>query len=211
MIKNKKLIILGIGILFVASIVIFGKSDRSNVNDPKLLETRIEHIKGNKESNILLVEYSDFQCPACGTYYPLVEQIVEEFGDDIKFEYRHFPLRQIHRNAEPAALAAEAAGLQGKFWEMYSILFERQSEWSNKTGDSIFTGYAEEIGIDSLKFENDMSLNKDIKNKVEGDYKSGLKLRVNGTPTFFLNGEKMKSPKSYEEFRDMIQQIIIAQ
>jgi len=211
MTKNKWLVILGIGILFIASIIIFGKSDKNIANNPKLPEVQIEHIKGNKDSSVLLVEYSDLQCPACGTYYPIVEQIVEEFADDIKFEYRHFPLKQIHKNAEPAALAAEAAGLQGKFWEMYGILFERQTEWSNKTGDDIFTGYAEEIGIDPLKFESDMALNEDIKNKVDDDYKSGLKLKVNGTPTFFLNDVKMKSPRSYEEFRSMIEQFILAQ
>ncbi len=217
---NKKYYIaFGVAILIVAGTWFsgIGSDVKSSNKTPKVSEVPEAisaipgHVKGNIESAIKIVEYSDLQCPACGVYYPIMKQLVEEFGNDISFEYRHFPLRSIHPNAEPAALATEAAGLQGKFWEMHDILFERQQEWSNKKGDNIFTSYAKEIGIDITKFESDMSFNEDIKNKVESDYQSGLALKVNSTPSFFLNGVKMQNPRSYEEFKSVIQQFILAQ
>jgi len=217
--NNKNFTVFGIVALLVACVWWFGAGNNTPNSDIVLEPTNVaptatnilEHIKGNVEASVELVEYSDLQCPACGVYYPVVKQLLDEFGDDMKFTYRHFPLRSIHSNAEGAALATEAAGLQGKFWEMHDILFERQVEWSGKRGDDIFTPYAEEIGIDTLKFESDMSFNEDIKNQVESDYQGGLALNVNSTPSFFLNGVKMQNPRSYEEFRSVIQQLILAQ
>jgi len=212
--NNKYLIAFG-----VAALIIIGTWFSGIGSNPKLVSEVPEapkttfvippHIKGNTESTVKIVEYSDLQCPACGVYYPVMKQLIEEFGDSISFEYRHFPLKSIHPNAEPAALATEAAGLQGKFWEMHDILFENQKDWSNKTGKDIFSGYAQEIGLDILKFESDMEFNKDIKNKVESDYQRGLARKVNSTPSFFLNGVKMQNPRSYAEFRSVIQQFIL--
>ncbi len=88
-------------------------------------------VRGDKTSKVVVTEYSDFQCPACGAYYPMVEQINKELGDKIAFVYRHFPLVNIHQFAEPMARAAEAAGKQGKFWEMYSLIFTNQSKWAH--------------------------------------------------------------------------------
>jgi protein-disulfide isomerase len=220
-IKKEILFILSFTIIaLIASVVVLITLNNGNdlnnkatatSSDVSIHTTNINHIKGMEDASVSLVEYSDLQCPACGVYYPVVKQIMKEFGDSMSFEYRHFPLRTIHQNAESAALATEAAGLQGKFWEMHDILFERQKEWSNKKGKNIFTIYAEEIGVDSLKFESDMLLNEDIKNKVENDFQSGLALSVNSTPSFFLNGVKMQNPRSYEEFRSIIQQFIFAQ
>jgi protein-disulfide isomerase len=208
----------GIAVIIVIGTWLFGVGSSNGTNteiSPVAVDETVsaiqKHIKGNKEAVVKLVEYSDIQCPACGMYYPVVKQIVKDFGDNISFEYRHFPLRSIHQNAQKAALAAEAAGLQGKFWEMHDILFENQKDWSNKTGKNIFSVYAEELGLDIPKFESDMAFNKDIKNKVENDYQSGLDLKVNATPTFFLNDAKMENPRSYEEFKSIIQQFILAQ
>lgn len=192
-----------------------GNGVKSNIQEAVSKENgsskvNIVHTRGKENANVKIVEYSDLQCPACGMYYPVVKQLIKEFGDKIVFEYRHFPLKSRHKNAEPAALATEAAGLQGKFWEMHDLLFERQKEWSDKSGDGIFKEYAKEIGIDVPLFESDMMFNKDIKMKVENDYQNGISAGVNSTPTFFINGVKVQNPRSYEEFRNTIQQFIVA-
>lgn len=162
--------------------------------------------KGNPSANVILVEYSDLQCPACRNYYPLVKQLVQEFGDRIFFIYRHFPLAQ-HKNAEFAAIAAEAAGRQGKFWEMHDILFERQNDWANKNPRGLFIEYAREIGIDADRFAtelNDSALQKAVKD----DVRSGNRLGVDSTPSFFLNGQKIRNPRNYGEFKNSIEQTV---
>ena len=165
-------------------------------------------VKGNRESKIVLVEYSDFQCPACGAYHPVVKQLVEEFGNDVAFVYRHFPLRQIHPNADLSARAAEAAGAQGKFWEMHDLLFENQKEWSNqKNAVDSFVKYAESLGLSSEQFKSDID-SKEVKQKVNEDYNGGTSLKISGTPTFFLNGKKLQNPRNYEEFKSIIEQAI---
>lgn len=162
-------------------------------------------VKGNSNASVTLIEYSDFQCPACGAYHPIVKQLVKEFNNQIIFVYRHFPLRQIHPNAELAARAAEAAGKQGKFWEMYDLIFENQRSWSNERNTKeTFTNYAKSLGLDVGKFKSDLE-SKEVREKVDNDYKSGLALRVNATPTFFLNGQKLQNLRNYEEFKELIQ------
>ncbi|MEK7193079.1 MAG: thioredoxin domain-containing protein [Patescibacteria group bacterium] len=159
---------------------------------------------GNPEATVSLVEYSDFQCPACGAYYPLIQTITEEFKDQVKFTYRNFPLRQIHINADLAARSAEAAGLQGKFWEMHDLLFENQSDWSTSSEvGSLIDGYAKEIGLDLAQFKSDVE-SKEVADKVEKDYQSGVASKVSGTPTFFLNGKKIENPQSYDQFKAVI-------
>ena len=161
-------------------------------------------IKGDKDSKIIITEYSDFQCPACASYYEIVKQIHKEFGDKLAIVYRHFPLRQIHANAEIAALSAEAAGKQGKFWEMHDMLFENQKKWEgDKNAGEIFIKYAEDLGLNTEQFKQDLD-SKEVKDKVEADYQSGVKAGVNHTPTFFINGKEIQNPRSYEEFKNII-------
>ena len=163
--------------------------------------------KGNKEAKVVLVEYSDFQCPACAYYQPLFKKLSEEFGDKITFAYRHFPLRQ-HQNARLAAYAAEAAGRQNKFWEMHDLIFENQNKWENRgDAENIFTGYARTLGLDIDEFKNGLS-SKEIKDKVENDYQSGIRSNVNATPTVFLNGEKIKVPPNYDELQNIINEAL---
>ncbi|MBI2639367.1 MAG: thioredoxin domain-containing protein [Candidatus Sungbacteria bacterium] len=167
-----------------------------------------DNMKGSKESKVVLVEYSDFQCPACAAYYPLVKEAAKEFADDAQFVYRHFPLSQIHRNAELAARAAEAAGRQGKFWEMHDIIFEKQSEWaSEKNARELFRQYAETLGLDLERFSQDID-SSGVISKVADDYRGGFDSGVNSTPTFFLNGQKLQNPRSYDEFRTIIRKAI---
>ncbi len=158
--------------------------------------------KGREDARATLVEYSDFQCPACGAYYPLVKRINDELGDDVRFAYRHFPLPQ-HKNAKPAAYAAEAAGRQGKFWEMHDKIFEGQDNWSESPrAEEIFIQYATDLGLDIERFKTDVG-SDEIRAKVENDYSSGVRSQVNATPTFFLNGKRIQ-PRSYDDFKDII-------
>ncbi|MBI5079069.1 thioredoxin domain-containing protein [Candidatus Wolfebacteria bacterium] len=171
--------------------------------------SQFDYFKGNKEASAILVEYSDFQCPACAAYYPLMKRLSEEFGDKMVFVYRHFPLSQ-HQNAEAAAIAVEAAGRQGKFWEMHDLIFDNQNEWSKSakwSAKDVFVKYAQRLNLDAEKFKADFDL-KEIKQKVANDLESGAKAQVRGTPTFFLNGEKLSNPGNYEEFKKIIEAAI---
>ncbi|OGZ42011.1 MAG: hypothetical protein A3C80_02200 [Candidatus Ryanbacteria bacterium RIFCSPHIGHO2_02_FULL_45_43] len=163
--------------------------------------------RGSKTADIVLIEYGDFQCPACAAFYPMMAQLEREFGDDIQVVFRHFPLQQIHANAGIAAQAAEAAGLQGKFWEMHDMLFEHQQEWSNrKDAEDIFMQYAQRIDLDIEGFKRDIDLSS-IKKKIEDDYRSGIASGVSGTPTIFLNGNNIRNPRSYNELRDIVRSL----
>lgn len=163
--------------------------------------------KGNKEAKVVLVEYSDFQCPACAYYYPLLKKLSQDFGDKVSFSYRHFPLRQ-HMNARSAAYAAEAAGRQNKFWEMHDLIFENQTKWENRgDAEKIFTEFAVSLGLNENQFKNDLS-SKDIKNKVENDFQSGVQSKVNSTPTIFLNGKKIEVPPNYDELSNIINEAV---
>ena len=213
---NKKIVVavLAVAVLIVVAIYYWAKDGNSggSVNLPVPLIDAVsqsDYSKGNRKAAVILVEYSDFQCPACAAYYPLVKQLSEEFGDKMVFIYRHFPLSQ-HQNAESAAVAAEAAGRQGKFWEMHDLIFDNQNEWAKSARwsvEDIFVKYAEKLNLDLEKFKADLDL-KEIKQKVSKDLESGVNVRVNGTPTFFLNGKKLSTPRSYEEFKEIIELII---
>ncbi|MDO8600978.1 MAG: thioredoxin domain-containing protein [bacterium] len=165
---------------------------------------------GGENAKAVLVEYSDFQCPACASYEPLLQALHEELGDSMLFVYRHFPLRQIHANAENAARAAEAAGKQGKFWEMHSVLFERQKEWSDdRDAEGTFVSYAGALGLDTARFVNDFH-SQGVKENVQRDYESGVRAGISGTPTFYLNGRKIQNPRSYDEFKNAINEALAA-
>jgi len=150
-----------------------------------------------------LVEYSDFQCPACGMFYPVVEEILAANKDTLAFTYRQFPLGQ-HQNALPAAYATEAAGLQGKFWEMHGMIFKSQADWSESdTASATFEGFAKDLGLDMARFKIDRD-SQATKDAVEHDKETGLKSGVNSTPSFYLNGKKM-TPQNIEEFKSTIE------
>jgi protein-disulfide isomerase len=160
-------------------------------------------VSGEKNAKVVMIEYSDFQCPACRAYYPLVQKLEKEFSGKMSFVYRHFPLAQ-HANARPAAYAAEAAGKQGKFWQMHDLLFENQDEWAgSRNAEEIFAKYAASLGMDVQKFKDDFN-SGEVKKKVDSDYQSGIKAGINATPTFFISGKSIRNPGGYDEFRNII-------
>jgi protein-disulfide isomerase len=162
-------------------------------------------VKGSGDAPMVLVEYGDFQCPACASFYPVVKRLAEEMGDKLRIVFRHFPLRQNHPHAQLAAHAAEAAGRQGKFWEMHDMLFERQSSWSKDiNAQTTFVEYASSLGLDAERFRDDLK-SPDLENKIESHVQSGQRAGVRGTPTFFLNGKQLHTPRSYDEFKEVIE------
>lgn len=168
--------------------------------------TEQDRVKGDAGAPVTLVEYTDFQCPACAAYHPIIDQLSKELEGKMKFVVRHYPLIQIHKNALPSARAAEAAGRQGKFWEMYDMLFTNQKEWSNADDPtkSIFPAYATRVGIDVEKFKQDMN-DSSLDEKINQDRATGNELKISGTPSFFLNGKKLENPSSVDAFKKAIE------
>jgi len=166
---------------------------------PPLVESR-DHILGPTDATIELVEYGDFECPHCGRAFKIVQQIRVELGDRLRFGYRHFPLAKMHPHARAAAEASEAAGAQGKFWEMHDILFQHGQ--ALELGN--VTRYAEEIGVpDTPKFKAEISA-ETYAPRVQEDLASGVRSGVNGTPTFFLNGRRHNGGYDYESIMQAI-------
>lgn len=166
--------------------------------------TSDDHIKGSASAPAVLVEYSDYQCPACGAYYPVVKDLAAKYGEKLAVVFRNFPLTSIHPNAQLAAQAAEAAGLQGKYWEMHDQLFENQQTWSAASDiQQTFIDYAKQLGLDEAKFRSDLTSNP-VKDRVQRDITSGNTIGINATPTFYLNGEKLTNPAGQAAFEQLI-------
>ncbi len=167
--------------------------------------TSNEVAEGPKNAKATLVEYADFQCPACRAYYPLVKQLNQDFSGKLRYVYRFFPLTAIHQNAMVSAEAGYAAEQQGKFFEMEDILFTKQPDWETNTdAQSIFVGYAKQLGMDTTQFSADMN-SQAAKDFIQKEEDGGTNAGVNATPTFFINGKEIQNPNSYDDFKKMIQ------
>jgi protein-disulfide isomerase len=142
-----------------------------------------DHVDGPSTAPVTLLEYGDYECPFCGAAYESIEQLRRILSDDVRFAYRHFPLTQIHPHAFAAAEAAEAAGAQGRFWEMHHMLFTHQ----DRLAPTDLNAYAREIGLDLGRFTRELS-DQTYAAVVRGHFMSGVRSGVNGTPTFFVNG-----------------------
>ena len=190
--EAKILIAVGAVVAVVASVFVLSqpKAEQPSAAGDKLV--RDDSHQTNPGAKVTLVEFADFQCPACQAVQPTVDQIKTEQGAKINFVFRHFPLTS-HRNARPAANAAEAAGAQGKFFEMVTLLYQKQTEWSEAADPkSLFAGYARELGLDGAKIEQAITTRQydEILNR---DYSDGEASGVNGTPTFFLDGKQVEA------------------
>ncbi|MEZ4200792.1 MAG: thioredoxin domain-containing protein [Candidatus Paceibacterota bacterium] len=196
-------IIFGVAVLLLVGSYVIAQDAAKKANEGITID---RHVKGNTDAAVLLTEYSDFQCPACGQFYPVVKEIMETYGDNLQLEYKHFPLITIHPYAVPAARAAEAAAQQGKFWEMHDLLFENQSAWSQGSNpDAFFIQYAGELGLDVATFKRHLGASV-ITDAVNNSFKDAQALGLTGTPTFFLNGERME----FDTFEDFMNQIEVA-
>lgn len=197
--------------LIVVGIFAYGSKQEGKVTSDKKAETVVDasilvrddswKIKATS-SKVTLVEFLDFECEACGAAYPIVKQILQEYEGKINFVVRNFPL---HANSVLAAKSAEAAGEQGKFWDMYDKLFQNQKEWGEQRTPQteLFRKYAGEIGLDMSAF-NEVIGSKKYEDKVARDQRDGNEAGVRGTPTFYLNGKQIHGVPRYDQLKQMI-------
>tara|TARA_B100002051_G_C16742907_1_gene645474 strand:+ start:3891 stop:4577 length:687 start_codon:yes stop_codon:yes gene_type:complete len=191
-------------IIGIVTIVLFGGAFLISSNSAKQANEGVvvqDQVKGNKEASVELVKYSDLQCPSCAQAAMVVDDILERHGDSIKFEYRHFPF--LSNASAQAALAAEAAGQQGKFYEMHDMIFQNQAEWSGgAAANTFFAKYAEEIGLDMDQYRRHLGSSV-LRDRIQSQFNGGREIGVTGTPTFFLNGERLVY-ETYEQFEAQI-------
>lgn len=151
---------------------------------------------GGEHAAVTMEEFSDFQCPACGGLDPALRRISKDYGERVRWVFRNFPLTTIHKYAFSAARAAEAAGAQGKFWEMHDMLYDNQDEWVKAPEPrDLFSSYATRLGLDVQRFKADMEQRQDLADRIKADYERGSSLRVQGTPTIFINGRELMPGK----------------
>ena len=197
--------LIGIGLFTVvivaAGVFFFGRGKpQENPNqkaDETVLYSNTKNSIGDPNAPVKIVEFADMQCPACRSAQPILKSVLEKHQDQVYFVFRHYPL-STHKNARAAAKAVEAAALQEKIWEMVDLLYTKQPEWSEKSdAKDLFTGYAQEIGLDVEKFKTDLDASYDI---IDQDFADGNKVGVSSTPTFFINGEKKPGALQEAEF-----------
>jgi protein-disulfide isomerase len=159
-----------------------------------------DHQTGRPSASVTLVEYGDYQCSHCGAAHPIIKKLLKDQGGDLLFVFRNFPLQESHPNAMIAAQAAEAAALQDKFWEMHDLIYEHQDELDK---DNLIY-FAETLDLNISKFTNDMN-SQNVISKIENDFESGVRSGVNGTPTFFINDQRVDSyDETYESLADAV-------
>lgn len=164
-----------------------------------------DHQQGPADAPVTLVEYADYQCPYCGEAYPQLKRIQQMFGDQLRFVFRNFPIPQLHPEAMSAAETAEFCGSKDQFWPAHDALFENQ----DSLGPQLYEQIATQLGLSTSDLVQALE-NDEFQNRIEADIDSGLRSGVNGTPSFFINGEKFEIENSYQDLVDAIQQEINA-
>jgi protein-disulfide isomerase len=162
-----------------------------------------DHVVGSDDAALTLVEYGDYQCPYCGQAYPIVKELQRVFGDSLRSVFRNMPLTNVHPHAELAAEAAEAVALQGAFWPMHDLLFENQDDLEEP---ALFR-YAEQAGADSAEVASVLASGT-VRRRVNDDIESGIRSGVNGTPTFFVNGQRYDDSWDYDSLHDHLQEVL---
>lgn len=186
--------------LAVLGLIKLSNSTSQAANIPPVSNSDI--TDGNKNAKVTLIEYSDFECPACAMYNPIVLDLISQYGKDVLFIYRFFPLPQ-HTDSVPAAKAAFAAWKQGKFREMEDLLFTNQKDWTGQDNvTQTFEKYAKSLNLNIDQYKKDFN-SKEANEKITNDFKGG-ESQITYTPTFFLNGRKIDNPQSEDEFKKLI-------
>jgi protein-disulfide isomerase len=162
-----------------------------------------DHIQGDEDAPCTLVEYGDYECPHCGAAHPVIKRVERHFGKRLRFAFRNFPLTQIHANAQSAAETAEFAANEGKFWEMHDLLFENQEQLGNDLYDEL----AAQLGLDVAKLQEALE-NGAYTRRVRNDFTGGVRSGVNGTPTFFINGQRHNGPADFDHLVKAIEAAI---
>jgi len=160
----------------------------------------VDHIQGDAGAKCTLVEYGDYECPHCGHAYPIVKRVQKHFAKRMRFVFRNFPLSEMHPHAESAAETAEFAGSKGKFWEMHDLLFENQP----KLGAALYLKLATELGLSADALREAVE-KREFAARVKSDFTGGVRSGVNGTPTFYINGERYDGSFDYEDLLGAIE------
>lgn len=194
------IVIVAACVLGLGTLIFFTKKDAVNVDDidPASIvsgtETAIgDRVFGKTDAKVVVFEYADFQCPGCAGAFSTMSAVQEVYKDKIAFVFRNFPLTTIHPNALAAATVAEAAGEQGKFWEMHDLLFQNRDDWVNLSTDqrgSVFLGYAQQLNLDMNRFSTDQASSL-VASKIDRDRALGGKANVSATPTIFIGSERV--------------------
>lgn len=173
--------------------------------------TAADHITGDASSKVSVIEYGDFECPACGEWEPLMEQLRQQYGNTVEFVFRNFPLYQIHPFAMIGAQAAEAAADQGQYWQMHDLLYKEQTQWTADTTltpadvvSQFFNGYAQQLGLNVAEFDVDINSSTTIA-RVQRDLDTGNAAQINHTPTFFVNLQQIPNPTGLAQFQQVIE------
>ncbi len=181
-----------LGAIIVVLGAILFVTNHNNPSSTGASGTPTSHTEGTSAAGVKLVEYGDFQCPVCGTFYQVVKQVADKYNNSVVFQFRNLPLTSIHPNAFAAARAAEAAGLQNKYWEMHDLLYTNQSTWANSTDPlQLFDSYAQQLGLNVTKFNTDYAsdaVNRAINADLNAFAQTGDEM---ATPTFYLDGTKL--------------------
>lgn len=178
-------------------------TDPGQAVDSQSLVRDTSRMTGKKDAKVKIVEFGDYQCPACAAAAPIIKQVLEAYKDnpEVSFVFRNFPLESIHSNARISSEAAEAAGEQGKYFEMYYKLYEKQTEWASDPNPlEKFVGYAQELGLNTDQFRQRVS-QQFARDLINTDLADGEALGVNSTPTFFINGEISRKVLSFEDIK----------
>lgn len=206
----------------IAGLIFFSGKNKIDVSgrDVFVIDTASEikdHVYGNADSKIVVYEFADYQCPGCAGAFPQIKTISDQYKDHVAFVYRNFPLTSGHQHAFAAAATAEAAGLQGKYWEMHDLLFQTRDSWNGMTAEqrrTAFEGYVSELGLNLDQYRSDLSSEK-VSMKVNTDRALGLKAGVDSTPTIFLNSKKLDAAtvndvmkNKGDALRDMLDELI---
>jgi len=201
-------IIITATVVVMLALVFFAIQDKNETKQERTQAAKegSSNFAGNLDSPVTLTEFVDFQCEACYAYYPIVKEIKEKYKDRVRFQIRNFPIESSHQFAMPAALAAEAAARQGKFFEMHDKIFEGQKIWEQTpNATETFNSYAEEIGLDMDKYRKDID-SVSVVSVVNKDLQDVQDLGGTGTPTFLLNGQKIDSPEpTVEAFSKLLE------
>ncbi len=171
----------------------------------KIPVTAADHSQGSADAPITLVEYGDYQCPQCGRAYPIVKRVQKHFGKRLHFIFRNFPLGEMHPEAESAAESAEFAGANNKFWEMHDTLFENQDE----LGLNLYLSLAAQLNLSGEALEQALE-NDEFTERVRADFSGGVRSGVNGTPTFFINGQRHDASFDYPDLVAAIDEALAA-
>ena len=208
---NTKRILFWLGFLVVLGLIIWGlvvaankPSAKSTLGAPAPV-TAADHTIGAANPKVTLIEYGDFECPACAQFATVVEKLIDTSSTTLQVVFRHFPLPQ-HLNAPIAAQASEAAAAQGKFWDMYRLIYAGQNDWANLSeadAQKTFAGYALQLGLNVPKFNADIG-STTAKSFIQSELEEGQALGVNYTPSFFVDGKLVENPQSYEAFKAII-------